>query len=354
MTDEDLTGLLNRLRWDRRRDPRRGGREYAQTAQALVRAGKHLLSSGDASRAVPVLRRAVERITSTLMYLDDSSGAIGSELRDLMTLYAQACTAAPPPAKSLATWLVKLQCEGPGWPDIVLSDFAAALAPAGLAEMERQVEQRAEAHRQATLADPQKFVSDFAVRDLREQLAEVSGDVDRYVDVLAEHLTHAGQYQRISEALDAVGRRQEAIAWAQRGLREHPSSPQADALRDLLVNLYLAADNPDAALQVRRAEYQRRPIAAMYTALAHTTTHLGADDPLPWALNILHHRTTAPPNNPTTSPNSSTSCCEPVTTTTPGRSEPPTRIRSAKNNGSACSAGEPSLTRPTPCSPTRT
>ncbi|MEU7865345.1 hypothetical protein [Dactylosporangium sp. NPDC049140] len=106
--------------------------------------------------------------------------------------------------------------DGPGWPRIVLRDFAPALGSPGLAEVERLVADRAET------ADPESWTGLFAVRDLREQLAEVSGDIDRHVQVLAEHLTSAVQYARIVEALRAAGRAAEAIAWARRGLGSRP------------------------------------------------------------------------------------------------------------------------------------
>jgi hypothetical protein len=77
----------------------------------------------------------------------------------------------------------------------VLRDFAPALGERGVAEVERLVA------RQAQTVAPQSWTGSFAVRDLREQVAEVSGDVDRYVAVLAEHLTGAVQYERISLAL---------------------------------------------------------------------------------------------------------------------------------------------------------
>jgi hypothetical protein len=49
-----------------------------------------------AVQAVPLARRAVERVTSALLYLDDSSGVMGDRLGELMLQYAKACTAAPP------------------------------------------------------------------------------------------------------------------------------------------------------------------------------------------------------------------------------------------------------------------
>ncbi|MBM0238575.1 hypothetical protein JNW88_18000 [Micromonospora sp. ATA32] len=100
------------------------------------------------------------------------------------------------------------------------------------------------------------------MRDLREQLAEVSGDVDRYVAVLAEHLTNAVQYQRIAEALRAAGRRDEAMDWARRGVAANAGSPYTDRLRDLLVDMLVTAGDTPGAVRVRREEFARHPTAA--------------------------------------------------------------------------------------------
>jgi hypothetical protein len=136
--------LVDRLRWDRRRRPRWGRREYSQTVRALAEACERLIASGQPGQAVPVLRKAVDRTTNALMNMDDSSGIVGDDLHDIMSLYARACAAAPPNPAGLAGWLVKLQCDGPGWPQIVLRDFAPALGERGVAEVERLVARRAQ------------------------------------------------------------------------------------------------------------------------------------------------------------------------------------------------------------------
>jgi hypothetical protein len=289
MSDDDVAVLVDRVRWDRRRDPHRGRREYSQTVRTLAEACERLIASGQPEQAVPVLRKAVDRITNALMNMDDSSGIVGDDLHDIMGLYARACAAAPPNPTGLARWLVKLQCDGPGWPRIALRDFAPALGERGIAEVERLVARRAQT------ADPESWTGSFAVRDLREQLAEVSGDVDRYVAVLAEHLTSAVQYERISLALLGAGRRQEAIAWARRGLAERPGWPHTDRLRAALVDMLLDEGDTEAAMVVRRTEFERHPTATAYRCLADTAGTVGAGDPTPWALTILHGRVAQQP-----------------------------------------------------------
>jgi hypothetical protein len=110
--------------------------------------------------------------------------------------------------KTLATWLVALECDGPGWPQVRLADFAPALGEKGLAVVAALVDERIRG-----LDEDGWHRQEWAVRDLREQLAQLSGDIDRYVAVVAEHLTHAGRYQQIAQALREAGRAGEAIDW---------------------------------------------------------------------------------------------------------------------------------------------
>ncbi|RZT77828.1 hypothetical protein EV382_0993 [Micromonospora violae] len=289
MTGDELTVLVDRLRWDRRRDPYRGRREYSQTARQVAEECDRLVGEGRADLAVPVLRKAVDRITRALMYLDDSSGIIGDDLQELMDLYAKACVAAPPNPLTLAGWLVRLECDGPGWPRVRLADFGPALGKRGIAEVERLVTER------ARVADPESWTGAFAVRDLREQLAEVSGDVDRYVAVLAEHLASAVQYQRIAEALRAAGRRDEAVDWARRGVAASAGSPYTDRLRDILVDMLVGAGDTPGAVRVRREEFARHPTAAGYRSLIDAVETAGGDDPTTWALGVLRERITQQP-----------------------------------------------------------
>jgi hypothetical protein len=108
----------------------------------------------------------------------------------------------------------------------------------------------------------------YAVRDLREQLAEVSGDLEHYVAVLAENLTSAIQYERIVHGLRDADRRQDAITWAWRGLADKPGWPHADQLRDTLVAMLLAEGKPEDAVKVRREEFARHPTLTTFRAQA--------------------------------------------------------------------------------------
>jgi hypothetical protein len=125
-----------------------------------------MLETGGAADAVPLARRAVERVTAALMYMDDSAGIVGDDLRILMALHARACRVSPPDAKWLAAWLVQMRLDGPGWPSIELKEFSDALGGAGLAEVARLTEER------RAVADRDPWIQ-RGVKDLTEQLAAV-------------------------------------------------------------------------------------------------------------------------------------------------------------------------------------
>jgi hypothetical protein len=135
---ERVRRLIDGLRRDRRAHPRQRQGEYSQLAREVVAACDALIDSEPA--AVPALaRRAVDLVTTALMYVDDSSGVLGEDLRALMAVHARACAAAPPDPKRLAGWLEKLRLDGPGWPDFELRDYAVALGEKGRAELARRV-----------------------------------------------------------------------------------------------------------------------------------------------------------------------------------------------------------------------
>jgi hypothetical protein len=284
----DVRELIDGLRWDRRRHPYRGRREYSQRARAVAAAVADMIEAGDAASAGPLARRAVERVTAALMYLDDSAGIVGDDLRALMDLYARACREAPPDAKRLATWLVSRQLDGPGWPAIELKEFAEALGQHGLAEVARLTEER------GATADPDSWTAQWGIKDLREQLAAVSGDIDAHVAVLAEDLRSAHRYGEIVAVLRAAARDDDAEQWARKGLAEHASGFQTDQLRDQLVDLLLDGGRGVEAVAVRRAIYERRALHQDYLNLRQAAQQAGNwADLNGWALDLLRDRARA-------------------------------------------------------------
>ena len=260
--------LIDGLRRDRRRHPYHGRREYSQLAREVAAACEALIDSEPAS--VPALsQRAVDLVTTALMDLDDSSGILGDDLQALMAVHARACAATPPDPKRLAAWLGTLRLDGPGWPDFELRDYAGALGEKGRAELARVVEDHAKTTEPDLLGR-----TPLGIRVLREQLAEISGDINHYIAVLAEDLYAASSYLKIVDALRNVGRAAEAERWARRGLGIGNPIDQSK-LRDTYVTLLLERGATTEASTIRWQLFNQHPTQTHYHDLRRTAERTG-------------------------------------------------------------------------------
>ena len=260
----EVRRLIDGLRRNPRTHPYHGRREYSDRAREVASVLAEMIEAGRAADVVPLARRAVERVTDGMLRIDDSSGIIGNDLMDLTRLYAQACTAAPPDAAKLAAWLVNSRCDGPGWPDFDLADFAPALGEAGLTEVSRLV-----AERRAS-GEPGSWSAAYGVGSLRKELAALSGDVDTQVAVLAEEARSARDYQEIVSVLRKAGRDRDAEAWARKGIADGPSSHWTDALRGQLAEILLDNGRGNEAVAMYREDFERRPLHQVFIQLRRT------------------------------------------------------------------------------------
>lgn len=288
MADAQLTEvrrLIDGLRRNPRTHPYHGRREYSDRARevAVVLAG--MIEAGRAADAVPLARRAVERVTTSLLHIDDSSGIIGADLRELTGLYARACAMAPPDAAKLAAWLAASRCDGPGWPDFAVADFAPALGKAGLAELDRLVEERRAA------GEPGSWSASWGVSSLRKELAALSGDVDARVAVLVQETRSGRDYGEIVSVLRDAGRDREAEQWARKGLAAEPLSPWTDGLREQLAELLLGSGRGDEAIALYRDVFERRTTHSDYLRLRRAAEQAGWwQDLRDWALDFMRER----------------------------------------------------------------
>lgn len=328
--------LIDGLRRDRRAHPYHGRREYSQRAREVAEACAALIEVEPA--AVPALtRRAVDLVTTALMYMDDSSGIVGDDLHELMRLHAQACCTAPPDPKRLAAWLAKIRLDGPGWPDFELRDFAPALSERGRTELARIVEER------ARTTEPDVFGgTPFRIRALREQLAEISGDLDHYIAVLAQDLRTARQYLKIIQVLRGAGHAAEAENWAYRGLAGLGNPIDMDKLRDAYVDLLLERGANDDAIILSQKLFATQPTQTNYLHYAAPPNALETGK----ASAIRPSDACAPPctRTPPTPTTSSASSSTRPNWTPPGRSPPTSRTRYSNH---ACSSSSISANAPT-------
>lgn len=288
MADTEVTEvrrLIDGLRRNPRTHPYHGRREYSGRAREVAVALAGMIEAGRAADVVPLARRAVERVTDGLLHVDDSSGIIGGNLRELTGLYARACAIAPPDAAKLAAWLVASRCDGPGWPDFAVTDFAPALGQAGLAELARLVDER------TARGEPGSRSVVWGVSSLRKELAALSGDVDAHVAVLAQEARSGRDYGEIVSVLRNAGRDRDAEEWARRGLAAEPLSPWTDRLREQLAEMLLGSRRGDEAVAMYREVLERRPTHSDYLRLRKAAEQAGHWQALrDWALDFMREQ----------------------------------------------------------------
>jgi tetratricopeptide (TPR) repeat protein len=288
MADAQVTEvrrLIDGLRRNPRTHTYHGRREYSDRAREVAVTLAGMVEAGRAADVVPLARRAVERMTDGLLHIDDSSGIIGDDLRELMGLYARACAIAPPDAAKLAAWLAASRCDGPGWPDFTVADFAPALGEAGLAELARLVEER------RADGEPGSWSVTWGVSSLRKELAALSGDVDAHVAVLAQEARSGRDYGEIVSVLRKASRDRDAEEWVRRGLAAEPLSPWTDALREQLAEMLLSSGRQDEAVAMYREVLKRRATLSDYLRLRKVAEQAGQWKELRgWALDYMRER----------------------------------------------------------------
>lgn len=181
--------------------------EFARDAGPVIDVLGDLVTDGRAADAIPLIRRAIGHVTKVIGRADDSNGSIGDLTGVLLGLHAEACRAAPPNPAELVRWLVKYGLDEQDWFTVDVDEYAEALGGAGLSSYRKEIERRAAA------GD-----SSFAVQRAEVRLAIVAQDVGAVVRLLGGDLTRGLEFVRVAEALQEMGRYDEMLAYALRGI----------------------------------------------------------------------------------------------------------------------------------------
>jgi len=232
-------------------------RAYSSQVDEVVAVIDGLIDSPQAADAVSIAGFALSAVLEALEQADDSDGWIGGSAQELADAHARACAAAPMDPVELAGWLAGFVL-GDGQ---MLSDFDAgayddALGEHGWAEYRRLITQ-------AWQENP----SGWHEKYLMQELLRSAGDVDALVAMYAAELLPSGYtHLMIAQEFDEVGRADEALEWAERGLREAAGSLDA-RLVDYLAARYEATGAFGKALAARQNAFDTGRTLASYRAL---------------------------------------------------------------------------------------
>jgi hypothetical protein len=236
---------------------------HASDVDRAVTAIDDLIRAGGAANAIGIAREAIVLFTEACQLVDDVSGSAGDAANELLAVHLRACQAAPPGPATLGSYLAGLLLDDEYVFEPDLDDYAELLGDQGAAVVrERIVTAYAE--------NPASWRAKY----LRESIARAEGDVDTVIAIYAAELDdHGRNHLRIASELDEAGRGDEALRWAERGLREaaHPDQQ----LADYLARRYAAAGRQVDVLDLRRDRFQAERSLTSYQALREAATASG-------------------------------------------------------------------------------
>ena len=250
--------------------------EYANDVTRAADAIEELIDAGAAAQAIAVARDAIGWLREAFALVDDSEGDVGSAGYELLQVHLLACQAAPTDPVELAGYLAEVSLSDHWALSPAFADYADLLGDAGWAALRKRI-------RHAYMASP----GDYQARHLMESVIEAEGDVDALVALYAAHLDERGwQHLQIARRLDAAGRADEALAWAERGVRD--IARPHDQLVEYLADRYTAAGRAEDLVEMRRTLFVAARTLANFRALREAAMDSGVWEAERWpALGLL-------------------------------------------------------------------
>lgn len=197
----------------------REARQWAAGVMAAIEWISDINDAGHFRTAALLAQHAHKRAESAINRVDDSGGEITDISNRLAELHVAACAEGAFPPADLARRLIKLEL------DAELDTFhrsavshREALGPEGLAVYGRLAQEAYD----ALPPSANRYGRAFRVRQALIGHAIATNDPDRLVEVLEGEIGSPFDHVEIIDAFRAVGRFDEALAWADTSLSEFP------------------------------------------------------------------------------------------------------------------------------------
>jgi hypothetical protein len=237
--------------------------QWALEKSPLVEELRRESASQPSAELVELIERAARHVVNVILHADDSDGLIGDLAAELLELHWQVCTTGVADPKKLARWMVRFSIDDQDFFTVDPVRYADALQTAGMTAYRREIQRRVDSGDDA-----------FAVRYATERLAVLDGDVDEIVRLLGGELTRPYDFIRVATAMEELGRDDDVLRWAGRGIVE-TSGWQVAQLYDLMADAYRRRGDVDQLLPLRREGHNRMPSVSSYAHLKEAAEAAG-------------------------------------------------------------------------------
>lgn len=246
--------------------PYREAAGWAHDVDQAIDNFSRLLEDGHAAAVVDLAESAIRKLLKAIESVDDSDGYF-STLRDrLQDIHFRACGVAKPDPIALARRLFELELRSSF--DVFSGSaerYARILGAKGLQEL-RNVANVEWRKVPARAAGDKSSSGHFQITEIMKSLARVSGDIEELVAIMTRDLSFAYNYLKIAEVYREAGQRDQAIAWAEKGLAAFPDRTDI-RLREFAADEYHRQKRHDDAMRLVWAEFLERPYPDTYQFL---------------------------------------------------------------------------------------
>ncbi len=234
---------------------------YAAEVNAVIDSIERVFHEGFAEDAMLLSEYALEQATPAVEHADDSDGQFSEFSERLHSLHLAACKEVTPDPVELAARLFAFEMMDSDL-DIfygAAQTYKSILGKAGLAEYRRLAEEK-----WATVPAKKPGSRDagysgkhFRIASIMESLARADGDADALIEVKKRDLSHPYAFLEIAEICKKAGRNDDALSWAEDGLKEFPEN-QDNRLRDFVAGEYHRCKRYDEAYRLYRIQFIER------------------------------------------------------------------------------------------------
>ncbi len=230
--------------------------DYTDKIEGVIRSIRELLADGYAEEVIELAEYALKEVEEAMQSVDDSSGEMSGILDSLQELHHDACKRAKPDPVELAERLFERELES-DW-EVFLGaaeTYADVLGEKGLERYRELAE--AEWARVPALEPGQKddhSSKRFHITRMMETLAMESGDIEALIAVRSRNLSLAYHYLQIAEIYRAAKKYDQALEWAERGVKAFPERTDW-RLRDFLAEEYHRQGRHDEAMALIWAQF---------------------------------------------------------------------------------------------------
>lgn len=260
-----------------------------------------LLEQGHAQVVVDLMEHAQRRMQDAVERVDDDGFHIDGLLYDIEALHLEACRSCGLAPEELAARLLELEIGSEYGFAGALDRYAAVLGEQGVAAYRELVEAEwAQVPARGPGENPPFDRRRSSVGSIMATLAEHSGNLEERVCVASRDLSGPHRFVAIAEMYREAGSQDEALAWAERGLKAFGGSGAGPKLAGLVIDGYLDRGRHSEAMSLAVAEFDANPTSASYSVLKARATRAGEWDQRREPARAALRKAAPPPSSPGT------------------------------------------------------